>query len=221
VIARRDRVAGAAAALAAGADVLVLDDAFQHRRIARDLDLLLVSCESWRGRRRLLPRGGWREHPSSAARATMIALTRRSAPPSAADRAAGDLARLAPGVPQARLLLAPAGWQREGVRTAPPAAPALAVAAVADPASFLANAGAAGATVHGHLWWRDHHAYDARDAKLILARAESGAIVTTAKDWVKLARLLPGDRVWVLEQEVRVETGEQELRQAVDRVLRP
>lgn len=221
VIARRDRVAGAAAALAAGADVLVLDDAFQHRRIGRDLDLLLVSCESWRGRRRLLPRGGWREHPSSAARATLIALTRRSAAPDAAEQAAHELARFAPGVPQARLLLAPAGWRREGGRAGAPAVPALAVAAVADPSSFLDNARTAGADVHDHLWWRDHHAYDERDASAILARAGSGPIVTTAKDWVKLERLLPADRVWVLEQEVKVETGERELCQALDHVLRP
>jgi tetraacyldisaccharide 4'-kinase len=220
VIAGRDRVAGAAAAVAAGADVLVLDDGFQHRRIARDLDLLLVSCESWGGRLRLLPRGGWRESAASAARATLIAVTRRSAPASSAERAAADMARFAPGVPCVRVLLSPAGWRREGAPVASPAEPALAVAAVADPASFLDNARTAGAVLHRHLWWRDHHQYDGHDAAEIMTCAGEGPIVTTEKDWVKLDRLLPAGRVWVLVQEVRVEAGQQDLDQALERVLR-
>jgi tetraacyldisaccharide 4'-kinase len=220
VIVQRDRVAGAAAAQAAGADVLVLDDGFQHRRLARDLDLLLVSAESWRGLVRLLPRGGWREPATAAARATLIVVTRRSAPVTAAERLGEELARVAPGVPQARLWLAPAGWRHQGKAAPPPASPALAVTAVADPAAFLDNARAAGAVVHAQQWWRDHHEYDERDARHILARAQAGPVVTTEKDWVKLERLLPAGRVWVLVQEVRVEAGRVELERTLDRVLR-
>jgi tetraacyldisaccharide 4'-kinase len=220
VVAGRDRVAAAAAALEAGADVLVLDDGFQHRRLARDLDLLLVSCESWDGRRRLLPRGGWREPPGNAARASLIAITRRTSATAQAERVAAELARFAPGVPQARLWLAPAGWRHSGATASPPAERALAVAAVADPGSFVDNARAAGAVIHDRQWWRDHHRYEERDASQMLARAGDGPIVTTEKDWVKLERLLPSARVWILVQEVRVEAGASELGQALDRVLR-
>ena len=219
VLENRDRLAAAARAVAEGADVLVLDDAFQHRRIARDLDLLLVACESWGRRIRLLPRGGWREPPGSARRASLIAVTRRRAPAELAERAAAELARLAPGVRVIRLHLRPAGWRHQGDAAPPPGQPALAVAAVADPGSFLDNARSAGAVLHDQRWWRDHHRYHAADAALILARAGTAPIVTTEKDWVKLERLLPADRVWVLRQEVAVESGHAELAAALERVL--
>jgi len=221
VVAERDRVAGAARAMAAGADVLVLDDGFQHRRIARDLDLLLVAAERWPARLRLLPRGGWREPAGSARRASLIAITSRSAAAPAGDRVAAELRRQAPGIPQLRLRIEPAGWLHEGAAAALPAEPALAVAAVADPDGFAENARAAGANISGLQFWRDHHDYSEADAALILSRAGAGPVVTTAKDWVKLERLLPSGRVWVLRQEVRVEAGELELAAALARALEP
>ncbi|NJD08953.1 MAG: tetraacyldisaccharide 4'-kinase [Gemmatimonadetes bacterium] len=220
VVAMRDRVAGAARALALGADVLVLDDGFQHRRLGRDLDLLLVAAESWSERRRLLPRGGWREAAESARRAHLIVVTRRAASPGRAAAATAELARLAPDVPILRLRLRPAGWDHQDRAADAPVEPALAVAAVADPGSFLDNARTAGALLAGQLCWRDHHRYRASDAALILARAGDGPIGTTEKDWVKLERLVPAGRVWVLRQEVLLEAGERELQAALDGVLR-
>jgi tetraacyldisaccharide 4'-kinase len=219
VLAERDRLAAAARAVAAGADVLVLDDAFQHRRIKRDLDLLLISSEQWQSRPRLLPRGGWREPLSAAARASLIAVTRRSAPEAVAVRVTDELARHAPYVPIIRLELCSAGWLHQGRIAAPPTEPALAVAALANPSAFIENALAAGAAVADRQLWRDHHEYLADDAAAIMTRAGSCPVITTAKDWVKLERLLPAGRVWVLQQEVRVATGERELRTALDRVL--
>jgi len=221
VLAQRDRAAAAASAVAAGADVLVLDDAFQHRRIRRDLDLLLMSCETWGRRVRLLPRGGWREPVRNARRADLIAVTRRTASLTEADETMAELARLAPGRPLLRFLLEPAGWLHKGKPAAAPGSPAFAVSAVADPGSFLKNARTAGASLRGWHRWRDHHRYRPDDAEFILARAEGGPIVTTEKDWVKLGQLLPPDRVWVLRQKVTVEAGMDELDAALDRVLQP
>ncbi|MGI9091261.1 MAG: tetraacyldisaccharide 4'-kinase, partial [Gemmatimonadaceae bacterium] len=56
-----DRAAGVALAAAKGADVVVLDDAFQHRRAARCLDVVLVSAEQWRDDLKILPAGPLRE----------------------------------------------------------------------------------------------------------------------------------------------------------------
>jgi tetraacyldisaccharide 4'-kinase len=219
VVAGLDRVAGAAAARAAGADAIVLDDGFQHRRLARDLDLLLVSAEQWSMPRRLLPRGPWREPLRAARRATVIAVTSRSASPERARAVAAELQLLLPAVPVIALGIRPAGWLRDGQPAPHPSGPVLAVAAVAHPRTFVENARAAGARVAGELCWRDHHDYNAADAALIAERAAGGAVATTPKDWIKLQRLLPGARVWVLAEEVTVESGEAELRQALERVL--
>jgi len=56
VIVASDRARGIREAIAQGADVVILDDAFQHRRAARDADVLLVDADSWSGSPRLLPR---------------------------------------------------------------------------------------------------------------------------------------------------------------------
>ena len=61
VIANADRVAGVRQALAQGADVVVADDAFQHRQLRRTADVVLVSVEQMLRPRRLLPAGPWRE----------------------------------------------------------------------------------------------------------------------------------------------------------------
>ncbi|MBI4878532.1 MAG: tetraacyldisaccharide 4'-kinase, partial [Planctomycetes bacterium] len=69
VVADPDRVRGAERALAAGADLLILDDGFQHRRLKRDLDLVLADARDPFAGGRLLPRGLLREPLSSLARA--------------------------------------------------------------------------------------------------------------------------------------------------------
>src|SRR5207253_8307346 len=72
-----DRVALAAAAVEQSeSEVLVLDDGFQHRRLARDLDVVLIDATAPWGHGYLFPRGLLRESPRSLKRAGVIALTR-------------------------------------------------------------------------------------------------------------------------------------------------
>ncbi len=76
-VAMRDRVAGAAIAInQRGCDALVLDDAFQHRRLARDLDVVLIDALQPWGYRHLLPRGLLREPLSALKRADVVIITR-------------------------------------------------------------------------------------------------------------------------------------------------
>ncbi|HEX2189501.1 MAG TPA: tetraacyldisaccharide 4'-kinase, partial [Longimicrobiaceae bacterium] len=79
VFAAARRVDAAREAAAAGRDVVVLDDGFQHRALARDLDVVLVSAEGWTPGRRLLPRGPWREGAAGLRRAGVLVATRKSA----------------------------------------------------------------------------------------------------------------------------------------------
>lgn len=218
VIAQRDRVAAARTALAGGADVLVLDDGFQHRRLARDLDLVLVAAEHWTPRPRLLPRGPWREGPDALRRATLVAVTRRTAPPERAAAVVAELGRWT-RAPVLQLHLRATGWEQGGMPSEAPAGWSLAVAGIADPEAFAENARAAGAQVHALLPFPDHHRYGAADARRILAAAVQGRIVTTAKDWIKLQRLLPAAQVWVLRQDVAVESGDGALAAALARLL--
>lgn len=205
----RDRSATAATAVAEGATVLVLDDGFQHRRLARDLDLVLVPAEDWTPSPRLLPRGPWREPPSALARADAIAVTRKTADADRARTVAGQVEAFAPDADVFRLALRPDGWRRPGAGRAssPPPGRAIAVAGIARPEAFVANARQAGATVDELLRFPDHHAYTARDAERIRRRAGGRPVVTTEKDALKLERLRTELDLWVLGQAVAVEAG--------------
>lgn len=221
VFAMRDRVAAARLAVAQGATVLVLDDGFQHRRLHRDLDLVLVSAESWTPRPRLLPRGPWREPPAALARAGAVAIMRRTASEAAARRVATEVATFARGAIMARIHLRPSGWRAGGgdVRADGPRGGVVAVAGVAEPELFFANAREAGADVEATLVFPDHHAYTRQDLERIAAIAGGRAVVTTAKDAVKLRALQTDLDLWILDQEVIVEEGLEALTAAMDRLL--
>ncbi|HEX7050080.1 MAG TPA: tetraacyldisaccharide 4'-kinase [Longimicrobiales bacterium] len=208
VIEGRDRVAGARAAILAGATALVLDDGFQHRRLVRDLDVVLVAAERWSAAPRLLPRGPWREPPAALRRADLVAVTRKTAAPGEAERVAAALADYTDAA-IVRLHLRASRWSRpdSGPANGPPAGEAVAVVAIAEPERFLTNARDAGARITTTLAFRDHYCYDARDIARLRQTAGGRAVVTTAKDAVKLAPLDPELDLWVLEQDVRVEAG--------------
>ncbi len=216
VVARRDRIEGAREAIARGATALVLDDAFQHRRIRRDLDIVLVSAERWTPRPRLLPRGPWRERLAALGRADAVVVTRKTASAEAAAAVARALERYAPGAILGVLALRPTGWTdwRTGERRAPPPA-GLGVVGVADPASFAVQAQLAGGGLERVLAFPDHHAYDAADAARLRAAAGGGPVLTTAKDAVKLQSLLAGSEILVLGQEVVPEQGTDRLLHAL------
>lgn len=227
VLVGRDRVALASAALEASASVVVLDDGFQHRRLARDLDLVLVAAEGWSSRPRLLPRGPWREAPTALERADAVVVTRKAATAEEAAALRQELSRYAPMAVIAQVWLRPAGWRRgkdfaravaePGAATPP--GEVLAVTAIARPELFVANARSAGARVTSTIFFPDHHDFHAGDLKRIRELAGGRPIVTTAKDLVKLSVLDPALDLWVLEQEVVVEAGGAELSGALDRVL--
>jgi tetraacyldisaccharide-1-P 4'-kinase len=120
VVVGRDRVHGAQQARAGGADVLVLDDGFQHRRLHRDLDIVLVAAERWQGASaRLLPRGPWREPVTALRRATLVVVTRKTATEQAAQQVAADVAAVlgrADGPSVLRVHLRAGEWRRDGAR---------------------------------------------------------------------------------------------------------
>lgn len=227
VVPTPDRVAGAHQARALGADVVVLDDAFQHRRARRTADLVLVSAERFAGPVRLLPAGPYREGLDALRRAAAVLVTRKSADAAMAGAVADALTRARPGLPVAVCHLSPDRLRRWDDPTIerPIAVLAgrrvLAVSGIGEPAAFEAQLAAVGASVVAGRF-ADHHAYDAGDAVTLARRAEAvDDVVTTLKDAVKLGPLWPhGARtVWYVSQGVEVERGAAALSGLLDTVL--
>src|SRR5262249_24405182 len=107
-----DRVALARAAVEEGeSEVLVLDDGFQHRRLARGLGVVLIDATRPWGFGYLLPRGLLLESPRSLARAGAVVLTRcDQVVPDEVARIRERVERLAPGVPVAETEHRPLEW---------------------------------------------------------------------------------------------------------------
>jgi tetraacyldisaccharide 4'-kinase len=210
VIADGDRLRGVALAAAQGATVAVLDDAFQHRRIARVCDVVLVSADAWTGAVRLLPAGPWREPLAGLGRATVVIVTRKAAALARVDaviRAIGPL-RMPVAVASLSLgELATLGGASQPLETIR-GETVHAVAGIGDAAAFFAQLTAAGARVVPHAF-RDHHAFTAVDAGRV-ARAAAGApVVCTLKDAVKLERQWPRQAgpLWYVSQRVAFDRG--------------
>ena len=195
VICDPDRVRGAARARAEGADCAVLDDGFQHRRLHRDLDVVVLDATrpfgaDDGGDGALLPLGLRREGLAALSRAQLLWLTRAElAGPAAVERLLARLRRLALPVVRDRLLAV------EVDRPAP--GPWLLVSGIGHPRGFELAAQRTGAILAESWRFPDHHRYGAADAAAIAARARhlGASVVATAKDAVKLAPLLPELRV--------------------------
>jgi tetraacyldisaccharide 4'-kinase len=156
-----------------GARLHLLDDGFQHRRLARDFDIVLASSND--ARETLLPTGRLREPLSSLTRADAIVLTNDTA---------GDGLRL--------------GWQQvwrvtRDIVPPPTDESCLVFCGIARPENFVTQLRAAGVMLADTFTFRDHHRYAPEDIrKLLRLRKESGAraFVTTEKDAINLGGFL-------------------------------
>jgi tetraacyldisaccharide 4'-kinase len=228
VVANPDRAAGARIAETRGADLLVLDDAYQLLRVARDLNIAVVSAESVAASLWPLPAGPWREASDALDRADLIVVTRKRAPREAAERVAAWLARRRPAAPVclAQLALSHLEGMRSGTRREAAALAGrrvVAAAGIADPESFAAQLRDAGASVQLQAY-QDHHAYGPEDvARLVRAAAEGDYVVVTEKDAVKLRARWPGDapEPLVAVLAVRWERNGRVVEQALDAMLGP
>ena len=227
VIASPDRVAGVELARARGADVAVLDDGFQHRRIRRHQDWVLVSADRWTGDRvHLLPAGPWREPLSALRRASLVVITRKAAARAVAEQVVDVVRGHAPGVPVAIVHLAPdamrrlGGSEQRGLESLRGASVRL-IAAVGDPRALQHQIEGRGAIVDAHVF-PDHHAFtDAEVARLASAPQPDVVVLCTLKDAVKLAPRWPraAPALWYVSQRVIVEDGFDQLSRSIRTVL--
>ena len=198
VQANPDRERGAELAREAGADTLVLDDAYQTLAVGRDVNLALVAVEHLDYAPWLLPAGPWRETWGALSRADGIVVTRKRAPAQAAAALAEELAQGRPGVPLGVVHLALTGFSE--LRSGHPVPVdglngrrVLAAAGIADPESFADQLRELSGTVQ-LVAYQDHHRYTEADvAGLLSAAAAVDYVVVTEKDAVKLRPRWPAD----------------------------
>jgi tetraacyldisaccharide 4'-kinase len=226
VIEEPDRVRGIREAIAQGVDVVVLDDAFQHRRATRDADVVLINADTWSGRTRLLPAGPWREPLRSARRASLAIITRKTADRKTVDDVRRALGNAAPRVPVATVHLAPGELKSTATGQAMPlhalrGADLTVIAAIAHPDSFFRQLTELGAVVRPHTF-PDHHAFTRQEARDLAARASaSDFVVCTLKDAVKLESLWPAEAgsLWYVSQRLRIEEGQEHIDRLLDDLL--
>lgn len=179
-----------------GADVIVLDDGFQHRRLGRTIDIVLLDATCPFGFDHMLPRGLLREPVESLGRAHVIVLTRCDQASRAElsrirtrlDAVAGDAIRLQCNhrvTSVERLNHGAVEGSLEGRR-------AVAFAGVAHPRAFLTTVRSLGVEVVGEHFLPDHYNYRRRDVDFLLRRRRfppHDMFITTEKDAVKLTAL--------------------------------
>lgn len=226
VVADANRVRAVANAAAMGADCAILDDAYQHRRIRRKEDWLLVAAERWEAEQRCLPAGPLRESVDAMSRATLVLVTRKSASLDQAREVAARIAVRWEAKPTAiaHLALLELVNARDGSSRALKelaGTDILAIAAIGAPDAFFAQLRAMDVLVD-EATFRDHHAFSDEDiASLARRGASRGAVVCTLKDAVKLAPRWPraAPTLWYVSQSVEVELGEAGLGASLTNIL--
>ncbi len=225
----KNRTKLARQATADGAQVLLLDDGFQHRRLHRDLDIVLLDATNPWGWGHVLPRGLLREPRSALRRADVIVLTRCDL---VSEYRCRELQRqIAQTAPQAVITLARyapahlvnadgtvAGLQQlRGQKI-------LAFCGLGNPAAFLASLRQLGVEIVASCFCPDHCDYSQILDKLrnwASTYPQASIAITTRKDLVKLPmRQLAGKPLWALVSELAWIEGGDILWQRVQQILR-
>jgi tetraacyldisaccharide 4'-kinase len=185
VVGERRVDAGRMAIEQCGADVIVLDDAFQHRAIARDLNILVLESGRDIGREGVIPAGRLREQSSGMARADLIGFSgnRQGGVPSWATR-------LVPAANAFSYCQRITGLiSLDGQEMEAPGLRVFVFSGIGNPEGFERSLEEAGVVVAGKRRFRDHHAYSDADLRSLCdAAAALGVttVVTSEKDAVRL-----------------------------------
>jgi len=207
-------------------EVILLDDGYQHRRLYRNLDIVLVDASVGFGRGFLLPAGFLREPISSLKRADLIWLTRidqskdfanlinkvrqsSSSPIVTSEHRAIEIIQANTGNQYALSYL-----NRKRV---------FLFSGIANPASFEKTVSNLGAKVVCHLKFADHYHYRNIDIKKIIPKAENlhvDFILTTEKDYVRIIDFIPIlKKIYYLTIEIRIRNYEDKLKNLLTSLL--
>jgi tetraacyldisaccharide 4'-kinase len=191
---------------------ILCDDAFSHRALHRDLDIVVLRGEAPIADGHLLPRGHLREPLGSLKRAHMIWLHYKSAqikptiPP--------ELSHLFAGKPLVRSTSRLILKQPDGSLVQSCGQDVVAAAGIAHPQSFHHMLKELDLNVLDFLAFADHCTYHAQERQKLqesLAKHQGATLVVTAKDYVKLAEKWPPTQIWIADLEVCIFEGEEDL----------
>jgi tetraacyldisaccharide 4'-kinase len=227
-----DRVAGAREVISRHqVQCVILDDGFQHRRLARDLDIVTVDALRPLGYGHLLPRGLLREPVRALRRADLIVVTR-------CDQAENlpllraRLTRAAPGIPRCEARHEVVGLVAADGASEPAALLCgrriVAVSGIGNPEAFRRTLADLGPEVLETFVFPDHHAYSDEDRERIYGAAErhaAEAVATTQKDLAKLVGRRPPPRAtFAVQVQLALESGsdilEARLQEVIERAKR-
>jgi tetraacyldisaccharide 4'-kinase len=193
-----DKLMGARQAVAQGAELVIVDDGMQHRRLHRDLEIVLIDARAPFGSGMVLPVGALREPASGVARADVLVLTHGEMLSSPERESVESRVRSY----QRDVPLVWAHHAAVGVRPVgggllqPPATlsghDVFLFCGIASPEGFRQTVEGLGAHVTGLMGFPDHHAFTGRDLASVRAAARSSAILCTEKDAAKVAAI-PGN----------------------------
>lgn len=203
------------------ADVFLLDDGFQHRKLHRDTDLVLIDCLDPFGGGDIFPLGRLREPLENLGRASAFVLTRAN-PGRATAGIESALRRYQPEAPIFRSWVVPSKW-----RGGTPAGKVAAFCGLANPNTFWKVLDELGLQVEERWTFDDHHKYTCLEATRLADQAQRAGVeflVTTEKDYMNLPdgafqAFEKVVRLCWLEVEVRLEDPSAFLEFVINRTL--
>jgi tetraacyldisaccharide 4'-kinase len=214
VVVNPDRVAGATTAIAGGANVLVMDDGFQHQRLRRDLNIVLVDATLPWGYGCCLPRGLLREPKSALKDAHVVVITRADeVPPERLSDLREEVARYAPGASLHEARHRPVGIIDEQGRSRSlselAGRMACAFCGLGNPQPFFATLEQLHVRLVSRTALNDHAAYDRPLTTTVCGECgmegcEAQLLLTTQKDYVKIRQAESRRPVWQLQMQLEL-----------------
>ncbi len=218
VVVDEDRFRGAKKAVELGAEIVLLDDGFQHRYLHRNLNIVVISAREILDGDSIIPAGNRRESLSSLRRADLIILSKCQSK-SDFDRAKERILQFVKPVVGVRTKLNFYKQISTNIIVDIADEKTLAVSGIGNPKSFETLLADAGLTMVKHLVFRDHHWFDEKDIENIKrAKRQFDAewIVTTEKDAVRLKEkfndFIASEKVCAAVVEQEIISGDEELK---------
>lgn len=238
VIGKERAVTGKFAVEKLDAEVIILDDGYQHWQLDRDLDVVLVDTLNMFGNGSILPRGTLREPLENLDRAGLFLLTKCDQSSSISrDTLCDTLHKYAPTAPIIESMHKPcnfveiADWYKNDMTQALPldalkGQSVMAFSAIGNPASFEQTLTTEGLKIEEAIRYPDHHDYGMVEMQYIMDRAVNKgvkALVTTGKDAVKiptefiyLHREVP---LYILNMEIQLTSGEDAFKETINAAI--
>ncbi len=209
--------------------LILLDDGFQHRRLARDLDIVLLDATEPFGFEHVFPRGTLREPLAGLARAQVVVLTRADMlDPTARKKIRHRVEQLAPNATWCEVEHKPAALldatgKEQPLAASQPVSPSKRIAAfcgIGNPAGFRHTLETLGCNIIAWREFPDHHTYTREDVDSLKAWAtEADEVLCTRKDLVKLGVTSLGTvPLWAVSVQLSFLTGQNSLEAALEQV---